>query len=122
MTGVASLVDTWRAKADMLQSYAPGVAQAFRDAADELCAILDAEGHELLTLQQAACTTGYHPETLGRLIRKGKIPNAGRRGRPRILRCDLPTRPGHRVAAIPLGPYDPAADARLLASRRKGAP
>jgi len=51
------------------------------------------EAPKSLTLRQAALESGYSPDHLGRLVREGKIPNAGRPRAPRILRRDLPRRP-----------------------------
>ena len=39
---------------------------------------LAAENDEVLTLQRAAAESGYSADHLGRLVREGKIPNAGR--------------------------------------------
>ncbi len=83
---------------------------------------------EPLTLQNAAQRSGYSVDHLGRLVRDGDIPNAGRPGAPRILARDLPSRPGVRSAggtSLPLprheaAGYDPNADARALRSRRGG--
>jgi hypothetical protein len=49
---------------------------------------------EELTLQEAAEESGYSEDHLGRLIRDGSIPNAGQPYAPRILRRDLPKKPG----------------------------
>ena len=49
---------------------------------------------EELTLQEAAKESGYGADHLGRLVRDGKIQNAGRRNAPRILRSDLPVKRG----------------------------
>jgi hypothetical protein len=54
---------------------------------------LDAEDDELVTLAQAAYMGGYSVDHLQRLVASGKIPNAGRRGSPRIRRRDVPVRP-----------------------------
>ena len=45
-----------------------------------------------LTLKEAAARSGYSEGHLGRLVRQEKIPNAGKRGSPRIRVVDLPTR------------------------------
>lgn len=75
---------------------------------------------ESLTLAYAAAESGYSVEHLGRCVRAGAIPNAGRKGAPRILRRDLPRKAAPPVAAISPGTYDPVTDARTLGSRRKG--
>lgn len=46
-----------------------------------------------LSLRQAAAESGYHEDSLGRLVRQGKIPNVGRLHAPKIRRRDLPKRP-----------------------------
>lgn len=72
-----------------------------------------------LSLPQAAAISGYSSEHLGRLVRSGSIPNAGRPNAPRIRKGDLPRKPA-RLAKRELGPYDPDADARTLLSRQRG--
>ncbi len=69
-----------------------------------------------LTLADAAAL-GYSREHLARLIRSGKLANAGRKHSPRILAADLPMRPG-TIAAAARGSYDPSTDARSLRVRR----
>ena len=62
--------------------------------ARELEGALKAEEHEVLTLRQASVLSGYSEEHLGRLVRDGKILNAGRKGAPRVRRCDVPIKKG----------------------------
>jgi hypothetical protein len=70
-----------------------------------------------LTLSEAATLSGYSREHLARLIRSGKLANAGRKHSPRVVAADLPRRP--RAIAIALsGSYDPSTDARSLRVRR----
>lgn len=76
---------------------------------EQAVADADAEG---LRLVDAARESGYSEEHLGRLVRSGVIPNAGRRGAPRILRRDVP----RRIAKGRRRSYDPASDARNLLS------
>ena len=77
-------------------------AKVFREHADESVAIayekcanrveqaFNEEDNVLLNLQRASEESGYSADHLGRLVREGKIPNAGRSGAPRIARRDLP--------------------------------
>ena len=67
-------------------------ARLIRSVADELEAVLGRQGSELLTLQEAAEVSGYSSDHLGRLVRDGQIPNAGRPRAPRICRSDLPNK------------------------------
>lgn len=70
------------------------------------------ESDQLLTLAQAAELSGYHPDSLSRLVRDGQIPDlrpANSQGPIRIRRGDLPIKPGRH--------HTPDADVRELASR-----
>src|SRR5581483_11119887 len=91
---------------------------------DQLLADLEgalAERHdEVLTLRAAADLSGYTVDHLARLIRQGKVPNAGRKHAPRVNRADLP-RKGNDAAGRAADSYNGAADARSLAGRlRRG--
>ena len=88
-------------QARSLEWAAGKVEQALRDESDQL-----------LTLPQAAEISGYHPDSLARMVRDGQIhdlrlPNS--KGMIRIRRGDLPIKPGR--------PHTPDADVRELASR-----
>jgi hypothetical protein len=88
-------------QARSLEWAAGKVEQALRDESDQL-----------LTLPQAAEISGYHPESLARMVREGQIPDLrppGSQGMIRIRRGDLPSKPGR--------PHTPDADVRELASR-----
>jgi len=71
---------------------------------DELLADLEeailANSDELLTLSEAARLSGYTADHLGRLVRDGKIANAGRPHAPRIRRGALPRKHGLRDDVI----------------------
>jgi len=56
----------------------------------DVSAVFATEEDTLLTLREAARESGYSPDHLGRLVRDGAIPNAGRPRSPRIRRKDLP--------------------------------
>ena len=68
--------------------------------ADQLEEVLLKEGDALLTLPEAAEESGYSAGHIGRLIRDGKIPNAGRPGAPRIARRDLPLKVDRGVQSV----------------------
>ncbi len=88
-------------RARSLEWAAARVEQALRD-----------ESEQLLTLPQAAEISGYHPDSLARMVRDGQIPDLrppGSKGMIRIRRGDLPIKPGK--------PHTPSADVRELASR-----
>ncbi len=86
-----SLVHQWRTHAQTLRKYgAESQALAVESCAEELKLWLRECLTEALTLQEAARESGYSADHLGRLVRDGKVPNAGRANAPRIRRCDLP--------------------------------
>ena len=82
-------------------------------------AVMALEGETVLSLPEAAARSGYSAEHLGRMIRQGRIPNAGRKGAPQIRVTDLPRKP---PGLVPSGSraYDPSADARTLLDRQRG--
>ena len=93
LTGMGNLPQQWRERAELFRSHAEEpVSRAYEVAAEELEESLREESEELLNLQEAASVSGYSADHLGRLVRDGKIPNAGRSGAPRIRRGDLPIR------------------------------
>jgi hypothetical protein len=73
---------------------------------------------EVLTVTQAAECSGFSADHIGRLVREGKLSNAGRKHAPRVFARELPARPRLRIAELPDKPYDPVTDARSLRSRR----
>lgn len=111
--------ERWVARRDEFQRL--GVSVDGASLCDEVIADLERLREERdgkkLTLSDAAALSGYSREHLARLIRSGKLANAGRKHSPRILAADLPTRPGAIAAAV-RGSYDPSTDARSLGIRR----
>lgn len=55
----------------------------------------------LLTLTEAAAEGGYSVDHLGRLVRQGKIPTAGRPGAPRIALEHAPRKAGVAPRLLP---------------------
>lgn len=95
------LVERWRQEADLLRRRGAEVQGGLLDcAADEVEAALHGHESEALTLSQSADESGYSADHLGRMVRDGKIPNAGEKNAPRILRRDLPRK-------APLSPTTP---------------
>ena len=95
------LLTTWRARADELRPYAPAAAEAFGRCADDLELAMREEGNETLNLKEAALASGYSADHLARLVKSGKIPNAGTENRPRIRRANLPKK---ATAVTPVTP------------------
>lgn len=90
------LVTRWRDDARRLgEDYGQEqVARVLKRVADDLEAALRTIDDEVLNLREASEATGYHEDHLGRLVKSGKIPNAGRKHAPRIRRGDLPVKQG----------------------------
>lgn len=89
---VSELPRAWRERAEQVRRFAVDdrAAQLWEAAAEELERALQEAANEVLNLQQAAAESGYTADYLGRLVREGKIPNAGRPYAPKIRRADLP--------------------------------
>lgn len=102
------LAAVWRADAETHERYgATQLALVCRMHADALDVALAAEASDLLDLTTAAQISGYSPDRLRHKVAAGEIPNAGRKGAPRVRRGDLPTKRRKQS----LG-FDPASAAR----------
>lgn len=97
---LTDLVGRWNARSRELEPYAPAAAEAFRRAAAELDEHIHTMDNAPLTLEQASSASGYSVDHLSRMVREGRIPNAGTKGRPRIRRADLPAKPGALRARV----------------------
>jgi hypothetical protein len=110
-----ALAAEWRSRAAELRRYgAEPQAVTLEAAAAELDAVLAEAADAELTLAEAAAESGYSDRRLRELLADGTIPQAGRRGAPRIRRADLPRRARPAVSA---DGYDPTEDARRLMGR-----
>ena len=88
---VEALPANWRRHAKALRRYASeSPAVALERCAAELEDTLRKRDETTFSLVEAARESGYTATHLGRLVRDGRIPNAGRPGAPRIARKDLP--------------------------------
>jgi hypothetical protein len=85
------LPDRWRERAAFLREYGDANGgRLWELAALELRAALAAHNEATLSLSEAARASGYSADHLGRLVKRGVIPNAGRAGAPRLRRADVP--------------------------------
>ncbi len=88
---VEGLPADWRKHAKALRRYGGETpATAIERCADDLEATMREQDETTFSLVEAAHESGYSKDHLGRLVREGKIPNAGRPNAPRILRRHLP--------------------------------
>lgn len=86
MNALRALAAAWRAEAEHDERRglrAPG--RYYAEALDEA---ITAYATEELTIAEAARETGLAEDTLYRQV-GGRLPNAGRKGAPRVRRCDL---------------------------------
>lgn len=116
---IREIIQRWterQAEWSRLHVQVDGAALAGEIVAD-LEKIAASNGDDELTLTAAANLSGYSTDHLSRLIREGSIPNAGRKGSPRIRRSDLPIRP-KGIAKMNGIAYNPVTDARSLGIRR----
>ena len=99
----ALLAARWRTDADTLRRRgAPHHAEALVSCAEELEASCRERDETLLKLSEASRLSGYSSGHLGRMVRDGTIPNAGRPNAPRIRRKDLPRKAGLPPYAKPV--------------------
>ena len=91
---LTDLAGQWTAAATSLARWGDDRgATILRQCATELDAAAREHENELLTIAQAAPESGYSRDHLRALVASGEIPNAGRKGSPRIRRGDLPRKP-----------------------------
>ena len=88
---IEALPGTWRRRAKALRRYGsePPAVTLERCAAELEDTIVERD-ETTYSLVEASRESGYSADHLGRLVRDGKIPNAGRPGAPRIALKDLP--------------------------------
>ena len=99
-TSVEGLPSDWRRQAKSLRRYGGETpAAALERCAADLEATLVERDETTFSLVEASRESGYSADHLGRLVRDGNIPNAGRPGAPRIALRDLP-----RKASAPAEP------------------
>lgn len=91
-----AFVARWTALAEGLRRHGALVngAALCEDVLADFAAFMASHDAGTLTLRQAAKESGYSADHLGRLVRAGQIPNAGRPNAPRIRRRDLPQKAG----------------------------
>ena len=94
MQPVEALLARWIKEADVLAKHRDERGSAMlRAHAAELGEALREVGRETLTLAQASRESGYSEDHLRHLVADGTVANAGERGRPRIRRSALPSKP-----------------------------
>ena len=88
------LADRWSVEATYLERWGDERgATILRRCATELNAAARSHDDEELTITAASAVSGYSCDHLRALVASSEIPNAGRKGSPRIRRKDLPRKP-----------------------------
>lgn len=116
------LTNEWRERASQLTRYgAESQALTLLECASELEQLWQLWQEEPLTLSEAAKESGYSVDHIGRMVREGRIANAGRPNAPRIRRADLPIKPKSSVPAVAsLAPGDDTAVRQIVQSLIEG--
>lgn len=97
-----ALAQRWRDDAAVLRRRgAIAQAEALDTAAAELESALVLTLGATVSLREAANLSGYTPDALTRLVRKGALRNFGRAHAPRFRLADLPRKPGTLRPGIP---------------------
>jgi hypothetical protein len=94
------------------------IAAARERCASELELCLHNIDSQALSVEQAAQESGYNADYLRRWLRDNPALNAGRLGKPLILRRDLPRKATKSLVGNRPVMYDAVADARSLMSRQ----
>jgi hypothetical protein len=111
------LAARWRLDAETFDRYGDAqLAKVARTHADDLEAALRSVADDALDLSAAARESGLSVDRLRHKVAAGEIPNAGRKGSPRIRRGDLPSKKGAGN-----GRFDAPAIARSLVGGRSNA-
>lgn len=100
---VSSITEAWSQRACEFDKHGlePG-AKLIRTLIAELSEQSSHYLAEPLTLESASKESGYSPDHLARLVRKGILKNLGKKGAPRVSRRELPIRPALAQPALRL--------------------
>lgn len=122
MTQVHTLTARWREDAQAFERCGhEHEARRLRARADEVDAAVQATSADVLTLADASALSGYSAAYLARLIRDGRLPNAGRPNAPRVRRADLPRKARCLTTEEPVCGLPPTREqiARSIATRTR---
>lgn len=94
MTNPEGLISLWRKQSTLYErDGVVSTARVLQRCADELALCLRQAGEIAVGLNEAARHSGYAPDTLGRMVRDGRLTNYGRKNAPKVRLADLPLRP-----------------------------
>lgn len=117
LDALRSLIQQWTADALVLRRYGDERGACIRQMhAEQLEDALQELQWQAVSLDVAEGESGYTRGHLRRMLNEGTLPNAGTAEDPRILRCNLPRKPGHGIAAARRhGAYSRVQVARAIA-------
>lgn len=120
---LADLIARWESRgADLARLRASVDAETIvAEFVADLTALDRVESVDVVTLREASRIGGYSVDRLQHLVANGQLKNAGQKGRPRIRRADIPTKPGHRLPEQP-EPTQLSSRRRIAASVVTGEP
>jgi len=111
-----NLPGRWRSEADGFRKLgANGQALTLELCASELEQAQREWTLQELTLEEAAAESGLSYSAIQKKLAAGKLPNAGKKGSPRVRRGDLPKKPSNREPRLESDGPDLAGE--LLASK-----
>ena len=103
LSPIRRCLERWDLNAKVLRPYGgEREADLITKLATEMRQAICAWEGEVLSIHDAALESGYSEDRLRKLVGEGRIPNAGRRGKPRVKRADLPRKANSRKSAIAL--------------------
>ena len=87
---IDELLDRWHSEAELFRRRGqPHLADLAESYATDLSAAVREFRLATLTLAEAAAETGLKYDTIQKKVANGEVANVGRRGAPRVRRCDL---------------------------------
>lgn len=102
MTNPEGLIRLWREQSTLYErDGVVSTARVLQRCADELASTLREKGEIAVGLNEAARHSGYAPDTLGRMVRDGRLENYGRKNAPKVRLADLPLRPSRLPVPSP---------------------
>ena len=124
MERIDSIIARWMARREEFRScgaQVDGVKLCDLALAD-LHAVQSARLNDALTPAEAAEESGYHADSLLRLVREGKLANVGTPRRPRFRRGDLPRKtPRSTHLSLAPAPAGPASSSPSIAAIARSA-
>jgi hypothetical protein len=104
-TPLMALISRWRSASEVLREYgATEQACAVERCTQDALAAMQQSANEALTPAQAAEASGLTPDAITRLVRQEKLTNVGKKGRPLVLRRELPRKARVESAGLVLLP------------------